>query len=95
MFNTSLDLLYLALSVCAIFLTIFLCAALYQLIVSISKINRIATVVERVTTKGEDLISLIQNRFNHSSTLFLGFAEIIKKIISIFSDKDKPKNKKK
>jgi hypothetical protein len=95
MFNTSLDLLYLALSVCAIFLTIFLCAALYQLIVTASKINRVATAVEKITVKGEELISFIRDRVGHSATLFLGFAEIIKKIISIFSDKDKPKNKKK
>ncbi|MFZ4648624.1 MAG: hypothetical protein ACOYMB_03235 [Patescibacteria group bacterium] len=93
MFNTSLDILYLVLSFCALFLTVFLCVALYQLIVTASKINRVASAVEKIATKGEELISFVQDRVSHSAALFLGLAEVVRKIISSFTDKRETKKK--
>ncbi len=94
MFNTSLDILYLVLSICALFLTVFFCGALYEFIVSAQKINRIATAVEKIVGKGEELISFVHDQVNHSATLIVGLTEIIKNIISSFSGKKETKKKK-
>lgn len=95
MFSTSLDILYLVLSVCALFLTIFLCVALYELIVSAAKINRLATAVEKIVVKGEELISFVEDKVSHGSALFLGVAEVIKNIISTFAKKKEAKKEAK
>ena len=52
MFSTSLDILYLVLAVCVLFLTIFICVALYEFIVSMNKINRLAGAIEKIVVKG-------------------------------------------
>lgn len=91
MFSTSLDILYLVLSVCALFLTIFLCVALYELIVSMTKINRLAGAIEKIVVKGGELISFVEEKVHHSSALFLGAAEIIKNIFSTFAGKKEKK----
>lgn len=91
MFSTSLDILYLVLSVCALFLTIFLCVALYELIVSMAKINRLAGAIEKIVVKGGELISFVEEKVHHGSVLFLGAAEIIKNIFSTFAGKKEKK----
>lgn len=95
MFSTSLDILYLVLSVCALFLTIFLCVALYELIVSMTKINRLAGAIEKIVVKGGELISFVEEKVHHSSALFLGAAEIIKNIFSTFAGKKEKKKEAK
>lgn len=93
MFNTSLDILYLALAVSAIFLTIFLCIALYELIVSMAKINRVASAVEKIVIKSESLIDFIQDKVGYGSSILFGASEVIKNIISSFSKKKDKKTK--
>lgn len=95
MFNTSLDILYLVLSVSSVFLVIFICAALYQFIVAANKINRLASSAERIVSKGEELVSFLQERVSHSAAMFLGAAEVAKTIISMFKEKREDKKKKK
>ena len=91
MFSTSLDILYLVLAVCALFLTIFLCVALYELIVSMTKINRLAGAIEKIVVKSGELISFVEEKVHHSSALFLGAAELIKNIFSTFAGKKEKK----
>lgn len=91
MFSTSLDILYFVLSVCALFLTIFLCVALYEFIVSMTKINRLAGAIEKIVVKGGELISFVEEKVHHSSALFFGAAEIIKNIFSTFAGKKEKK----
>lgn len=95
MFSTSLDILYLVLSACVLFLTIFLCVALYEFIVSMTKINRLAGAIEKIVVKSGELISFVEEKVHHSSALFLGAAEIIKNIFSTFAGKKEKKKEAK
>ncbi|MCX6795449.1 MAG: hypothetical protein NT165_01820 [Candidatus Falkowbacteria bacterium] len=95
MFNTSLDILYLVLSLSALLLTVFLCLALYQFIVSARKINRLASAAEKMAIKGEELISFLHDRIGHGTALVMGLAEVIKKVIASFSGKKESKKKAK
>ncbi len=83
-------------AVCTLFLTIFICVALYEFIVSMTKINRLAGAIEKIVVKGGELISFVEEKVHHGSSLFLGVAEVIKNIFSSFaSKKEKKKETKK
>lgn len=97
MLNTSLDILYIVLAVCALFLTIFLCLSLYQFIVAAKKVNRLASAVENIVVKGEQFISFLQGRVNQSASLFFTAVDTIKGIFSFFQERrqEKAEGKKK
>ncbi len=93
MFNTSLDVLYLALALCALIFTVFLCAALYQFISGARKINRIAATAEKIVIKGEEVVSFIQDKVHRSASWFLVASEMVKHIMEMYQGKKEAKKK--
>ncbi|MDD3711136.1 MAG: DUF948 domain-containing protein [Patescibacteria group bacterium] len=102
MLETSKDILNVSIAGAVIVLVIFLCFALYYLIANLKRINRISGQVEKGVTKIDNLVDLIKNKVNQSSSYLFLFGKLAEKAMSYFiSKKDKkneeesPKNSKK
>jgi len=101
MFTTSTDILNLVLSVCLILLTFFLCLALYNLIVSLKRINKVTKIIEAGVVKVEEVVNLAKEKIKNSQTYFMILAEVAKKAFEFIQEKrskkkeDKKKKKKK
>ena len=85
MFSTSADVLNLVLSVSVLFLTIFVCWALYNIIVSVQRINKISKIVENGVVKVEEVVNIAKDKLRDSSAYFMILAEIAKKAARLFS----------
>jgi len=99
MFTTSVDVLYLVLTACILILTIFLVITLYNLIVSLKRINKVTKIIESGVVKVDELVNLAKEKLHNSSAYFMILAEIAKKAIEFVKDKREEKkevkNKKK
>jgi hypothetical protein len=97
MFTTSTDILNLVLTICLLLLTFFLCLALYNLIVSLRRINKVTKIIETGIVKVEDVVNLAKEKLRNSQTYFMILAEVAKRAIDFFQEKkaNKKENKKK
>ena len=87
MFSTSADVLNLVLSVSVLFLTIFVCWALYNIIVSVQRINKISKIVENGVVKVEEVVNIAKDKLRDSSAYFMILAEIAKKAMEFVQEK--------
>ncbi len=60
----SLDLLYYVLAFCALFLTVFVCFVIWQIVSVIHKINAVIQSIHLKVTKFEDVINGWKNRWS-------------------------------
>lgn len=97
MFATSVDILNLVLAICVLLLTFFLCLALYNLIVSLRRINKVTKIVETGVVKVEEVVNLAKEKLRNSQAYFMILAEIAKKAMEFVQDKraEKKASKKK
>jgi len=97
MFTTSTDILNLVLTICLLLLTFFLCLALYNLIVSLRRINKVTKIIETGIVKVEDVVNLAKEKLRNSQTYFMILAEVAKRAIDFLKEKkaNKKENKKK
>lgn len=87
MFSTSVDILNLVIAACILFLTVFICVLLYNLIASLRRINKIARIIETGVVKLEELINLAKEKLRNSSAYFMILAEVAKKAMEFVKDK--------
>lgn len=87
MLNTSKDLLYVVLSICIIWLTVFMCWLLYYFISIIGGIRKIVRNVEDKIEKVDNLLSIIKDKIEHSAGYLTVMVEGISKIVSYMKDK--------
>ena len=87
MFSTSADVLNLVLAVSVFLLAVFLCIALYNLIVSVRRINKISKIIETGAVKIEELVNMAKEKLQNSSAYFMILAEVAKKAIEFVKDK--------
>lgn len=92
MLETSRDILNVSIAGAVIVLVIFLCFALYYLIANLKRINRISGQIEKGVTKIDNLIDLIKNKVNQSSSYLFLFGKLIEKAMSYFISKKDKKN---
>lgn len=85
MFSTSTDILNLVLAISIAVLTFFLCTALYYLISSIRKTQRIIKAAETIIVKTNDLINLAKDKIKNSSTYLVLLGELFKKGLEYFT----------
>ncbi|QQG52364.1 MAG: hypothetical protein HY931_03465 [Candidatus Falkowbacteria bacterium] len=78
MFNSSLDILHLVLTICIFALTFFLCWSLYYFISSAQKIHKLIKRVESGVTKVEEVISLVNEKIKSGSAYLMVLTEIAK-----------------
>ncbi|MHB8904009.1 MAG: hypothetical protein ACYC40_02815 [Patescibacteria group bacterium] len=97
MFSTSIDILNLVLAVCIVFLSFFLCWAIYYFVVSAQMIHRLVKRIELGVTKVEGVIETAQDKLRNSSAYFMILAEIAKKAMEFVQEKraEKKTGKKK
>lgn len=97
MFSTSIDILNLVLAICIVFLTFFLCWAIYYFVVSAQMIHRLVKRVELGVTKVEGVIETAQDKLKNSSAYFMILAEVAKKALEFVQEKraEKKTGKKK
>jgi len=79
--------LNLVLSVCVVALTSFLCVALFYLISSIHKVQRVVKMVEGGVTKAEEVVDLIREKVKSGSAYFMVLGEVAKRAMEYFFDK--------
>lgn len=87
MFSTSADVLNLIIAVCVLFLTVFICVLLYNLIASLRRINKITRIVETGFVKVEEVVNLAKEKLQNSSAYFMILAEVAKKAMEFVKDK--------
>jgi hypothetical protein len=87
MFSTSADVLNLVLSGSVILLTIFICWALYNVIISVQRINKISKIVETGVIKVEEVVNVAKDKLRDSSAYFMILAEVAKKAIEFVKEK--------
>jgi len=87
MFSTSNDVLNLVLAICIIFLTFFLCWAIYYFIASIQKIHRVVKKVETGVAKIDEIIEIAREKLKNSSAYFMILGEIAKKAMEFVQEK--------
>ncbi len=87
MFSTSLDILYLVLTVCIAVLTFFLCWALYYFIANFRRFDRISKKIESGVVKAEELITIAKSKLRDSSAYFMILGEIAKKAMEFVQEK--------
>lgn len=87
MFATSIDILNLVLAVCIVFLSFFLCWAIYYFVVSAQMIHRLVKRIELGVTKVEGVIETAQDKLRNSSAYFMILGEIAKKALEFVQEK--------
>ena len=87
MFSTSGDVLNLTLAICLGLLTIFLCWAIYYLVISVHRFYRIVKKVEMIVVEVETLIDRVKEKMQGSTAYLLAFGEIAKKIFDFAKEK--------
>ncbi len=88
MFVTSNDLLNLVIAICVVWLTVFLCWALYYTAMILKKIN---DTLEKISTT----LSLVDQFINSVKTKVDSFGQTIATVVKIVNDlTDKAKSKK-
>ena len=99
MFSTSIDVLNLVLTVCILFLTFFLCWAIYYFISLACTIKRITKKVEMGVNKAEEVVDMARQKLSNSSVYFSIIGELAKKAMEFAKEKKESKragkNKKK
>jgi hypothetical protein len=87
MLSTSSDILNLALSVCVVILTGFLCFALYYFASSMRKIHLVVKKIEQGVAKAEELVESARAKFKNSSAYFTILGELAKRALEFVQDK--------
>jgi len=87
MFSTSNDILNLVLAVCIVFLTFFLCWAIYYFVASVQRIHRLIKRVETGVAKVEEVIETAREKLKNSSAYFMILGEIAKKAMEFVQEK--------
>lgn len=87
MLETSKDLLYIVLSICIIWLTVFICWLLYYLITIVGGLRKIIKNTEDKIEKIDALLNLIKNKIENSASYLTLMVDGIAKIVSYVKDK--------
>ncbi|HPA25990.1 MAG TPA: hypothetical protein PLK76_04510 [bacterium] len=87
MLNTSKDLLFVVLSICIIWLTVFMCWLLYYFISIIGGVKKIIKNLEDKIEKIDNLLSLIKEKIEHSTSYLTLMVDGISKIVNYAKDK--------
>lgn len=94
MFSTSSDVLNLTLAICLGLLTVFLCWAIYYLVISVHRFYRIVKKVETIVTEAETLVDRIKEKMQGSTAYLLAFSEIAKKIFDFVKEKKEERDER-
>ncbi|HNZ86182.1 MAG TPA: hypothetical protein PLD95_00200 [bacterium] len=81
MINSSLDILYLTLSICSLFVAVFLCWLLFYLIKTLKKTHDVINFISKITTSVNDFVSDMKQKAKSSATYFKLFNVITDKLI--------------
>lgn len=95
MFATSIDILYLVLSICALALTVFLCLSLYYFIASAQRIHKIIKRVETGVVKVEEIIATAREKIKNSAPYFMILSETAKRAMAFVQEKQAKRREKK
>ncbi|MFZ4632045.1 MAG: hypothetical protein ACOYL8_02440 [Patescibacteria group bacterium] len=87
MFSTSLDILNLVLSLSVLLLTLFLCWALYNVIISLERINKITKLIETGIVKIDEVVNIAKDKLHSSSAYFMILVELAKKAMDFVQEK--------
>jgi len=87
MLNTSKDILYLVLSFCILWITVFICWLLYYFISTVGGVRKIVKGVEDKVAKVDALLNLVKEKVEHSATYLGLLVEGIAKVVGYLKDK--------
>lgn len=87
MFESSQDILNISISLSVIAVAIFLCIALFYLILNLKRINKFSSQLKKSIEKIENVGNLIQDKIKQSGAYFLIFKTLSERIIEYFSNK--------
>lgn len=91
MLETSKDILNISIAVAVVILVIFLCWAIYYLIINLKRINRVSKQIEKGVVKVEDLVDLLRHKIKQSSSYIFVLGRLAEKAIEHFINR-KPKD---
>lgn len=95
MFDTSQDVLFLALALCAIGFTVFICILLLYLIKIIKNAHDVIKGVRKKLELVDDVLKTLKDRIEHSATYLGLLVEGVGKLVDYLKEKKKPKTSKK
>ena len=87
MLETSKDLLYLVIAFCILWITVFFCWLLYYFISIIGSVRGVIKSVKEKLEKVDELINLIKDKVEHSTTYLGVIVNGVGKIIDYIKDK--------
>lgn len=94
MFSTSLDVLYLILSICLAVLTFFICWAIYYFVMSVHKLYKLTQRIEAGVAKAEEILDVARDKLKNSGAYFMVLGEIAKKAMEFVEKKKEKKERK-
>jgi CHASE3 domain sensor protein len=94
MFLTSGDILNLTLAICLGLLTIFLCWAIYYLVISVHRFYRIVKKVETIVTEAEALVDRVKEKMQGSAAYLFTISEVAKKIFDFVKEKKEERDER-
>ncbi len=95
--NTSQDILYISLAICAVWLTAFMCWGLYYVVMTTKRIFTLIDRITSITKQVQFVVDSVHEKINAAGGQFALAAQIVKQIIEYVQEKkaSKPKTKKK
>lgn len=95
MLNTSLDVFYLTLSICAVLITVFLCLALYYFVRM--ERNTVYTMEKftNVIRKADEILEMAKDKIHSSGTYVAATANAVKTVVEYMQDAKAKKRSRK
>jgi len=87
MINSSLDILYLTLAVCAFFLTVFLIWLIIYLILSVKKFHKVVNFLSKILTSASEFVTDVKQKAKGSMAYFKLFGVLTEKLINYVEKK--------
>jgi hypothetical protein len=95
MLETSKDLLFIVLAFCAVWLTVFICWAMYHMIAMLRDVNRIASSIRHKMELMDRILVLVREKLEHSASHMTILADAAMKLVSHFMEQKESSGGKK
>jgi 20S proteasome alpha/beta subunit len=95
MLETSKDLLFVILAFCFLWLTVFMCWALYYIVVMLKNFSRMTISVREKLELADKILKLVHEKLESGSNHVAVIAESVIKMVGFLMDKQESKSGKK
>jgi len=95
MLNTSKDILYIVISFCVLWLTIFICWGIYYVVMILREFKKVAFDVRRKIELVETVLLAFKEKLEHTSSYVKLLVESVSSLVEFVKERKEEKGKKK